>query len=57
LLATFFTVVAAGLLGGAIAADITVVGVVAVVALIAIGFYNGFSSLVDVCELRRDKRP
>ena len=54
MLATILTVVAAGLLGGAIAADITVIGVVAVVALIAIGLYNGFSNLVDVCNLRRD---
>jgi hypothetical protein len=53
-LATVLTVVAAGMLGGAIAADITVVGVVAVVALIVIGLYNGFSNLVDVCNLRRD---
>ena len=54
MLATILTVFAVGLLGGAIAADITVVGVVAVVALIAIGFYNGFSNLIDVCNLRRD---
>jgi hypothetical protein len=53
-LATLLTVVAAGMLGGAIAADITVVGVVAVVALIVIGLYNGFSNLLDVCNLRRD---
>ena len=54
MLATLLTVVAAGLLGGAIATDITVIGVVAVVALIAIGVYNGFSNLFDVCNLRRD---
>ena len=34
---TLLTVVAAGLLGGAIAADITAIGVVAAVALVLIG--------------------
>jgi hypothetical protein len=48
------TVVAAGLLGGGIAADITVVVVVAAVALTLIAIFNGVRHLVSVCELRRD---
>jgi hypothetical protein len=51
------TVAAAGLLGGGIAADVTVMVVVAAVALVALGIYNGVDNLVSVCELRRDKRP
>ena len=39
------TVFAAGLLGGGIAADITVMIVIAAVALVAIGIYNGVRNL------------
>ena len=48
------TVFAAGMLGGGIAADITVIIVIAAVALAAIGIYNGVRNLVSLCELRRD---
>jgi hypothetical protein len=48
------TVFAAGMLGGGIAADITVIIVIAAVALAAIGVYNGVRNLVSLCELRRD---
>ena len=48
------TVFAAGLLGGGIAADITVIVVIAAVALALIGIYNGVRNLVSLCELRRD---
>jgi hypothetical protein len=48
------TVFAAGLLGGGIAADITVIIVIAAVALALIGIYNGVRNLVSLCELRRD---
>ncbi len=48
------TVFAAGLLGGGIAAEITVMIVVAAVALVMIGVVNGFHTLFDVFDLRRD---
>ncbi len=48
------TVFAAGLLGGGIAAEITVMIVVAAIALGVIGVINGFHALFDVCDLRRD---
>jgi hypothetical protein len=48
------TVFAAGLLGGGIAAEITVMIVVAAVALVTIGVVNGFHTLFDVFDLRRD---
>ncbi len=48
------TVFAAGLLGGGIAADITVMVVIAAVVLVVIGIYNGVRNLVSLCELRRD---
>ena len=48
------TVFAAGLLGGGIAADITVMIVVAAIALVVIGVANGFHTLFDVFDLRRD---
>ena len=51
MLATILTVFAAGLLGGGIAADITVIVVVAAVVLVAIGIYNGFRNLVYVLRL------
>jgi hypothetical protein len=53
-IATVLTVVAAALLGGAIAADIAVVVVLAAVALVAIGVYNGVRNYVGLCDLRRD---
>ena len=48
------TVFAAGVLGGGIAADITVIVVIAAVALALIGIYNGVRNLAALCELRRD---
>jgi hypothetical protein len=53
-IATALTVFAAAVLGGAIAADIAVVVVLAAVALAAIGIYNGVRSYVGLCDLRRD---
>jgi hypothetical protein len=51
---TLLTVFAAGLLGGGIAADLTVLIVIAAVALALIGTFNGVRLLVRLCELRRD---
>ena len=48
------TVFAAGDARRGIAADITVIVVIAAVALVAIGIYNGVRNLVSLCELRRD---
>jgi hypothetical protein len=52
--AASLTVFSAAVLGGAIAADITVIVVVAAIALVLIGAYNGLRNLVSLCELRRD---
>jgi hypothetical protein len=52
---TLLTVVSAGLLGGAIAADITVVGVFAAVALVLIGIYSGLGMFADLCDKSRDE--
>ena len=51
---TSLTLFAAGLLGGGVAADITVMIVIAAVALALIGIYNGVRNLASLCELRRD---
>ena len=51
---TLLTVFAAGLLGGGIAADVTVMIVIAAVVLVVVGVMNGFRNLFDVCDLRRD---
>ena len=51
---TCLTVFAAGLLGGGIAADITVLIVIAAVVLAVVGIFNGVRNLVSLCELRRD---
>jgi hypothetical protein len=40
--------------GKTIAADITVMVVIAAVVLVVIGIYNGVRNLVSLCELRRD---
>ena len=53
---TFLTVVAAGLLGGAIAADITAIGVIAAIALVLIGVFSGLRMFADVCDLSKDER-
>jgi hypothetical protein len=44
------TVFAAGLLGGGIAANITVMIVIAAIALVVIGAYNGLRNLLYVCD-------
>ena len=44
------TVAAAGLLGGELATDITVIVVIAAVALIVICAYNGLRGLIYVCD-------
>ena len=48
------TVTAAAVLGGGIAADITVIIVIAAVALAGSAIFNGVRNLVSLCELRRD---
>jgi hypothetical protein len=50
------TVLAAGLLGGGIAAGITAVVVVAAVALVAIAAYNGLRNLLYVCDATRSRK-
>ena len=44
------TVVAAGVLGGGIATDVTVIVVIAAVALIVLCAYNGLRNLLYVCD-------
>ena len=44
------TVFAAGMLGGGIATDITVIVVIAAVALIILCAYNGLRNLIYVCD-------
>jgi hypothetical protein len=51
---TLLTVIAAGLLGGGIATNLTVIVVIAAVALTLIALYNGLRHLISLCELRRD---
>jgi hypothetical protein len=53
---TLLTVVFAGLLGGAIAADITVMGVIGAVALVLIGIHSGLGMFADLCDESRDER-
>jgi hypothetical protein len=53
-IATFLTVLAAGALGGGVAADLTVLIIIAAVALVLLGTINGLRNLVRLCELRRD---
>jgi hypothetical protein len=52
--ATLITVAAVGLLGGGIAADLTVMIVIAAVVLVTVGTVNGVRNLVNVCDLRRE---
>jgi len=47
------TVFAAGLLGGGIAANITVMVVIAAITLVVLGAYNGLRNLLYVCDSRR----
>ena len=49
---TLLTVFSAGVLGGALFADITVIVAIAAVALVLIGAFNGVRNLVHLCELR-----
>lgn len=51
---TGLTLLAAGLMGGGIAADVTVMVVIAAVVLIVVGIFNGVKTLVSLCELRRE---
>ena len=53
---TLLTIVSAGLLGGAIAADITAIVVIAAVALVLLGVYSGLRMFADVCDLSEDRR-
>jgi 4-hydroxybenzoate polyprenyltransferase len=52
---TMLTVAAAGLLGGAIAANVTAIVVIAAVALVLIGIYSGGRIFADLCDLSRDE--
>ena len=45
------------MLGGGIAANITIIVVVAAVALVLIGLFNGLRNLVSLCELRATSSP
>jgi hypothetical protein len=56
MLAASLTVLSAAVLGGAIAADITAVVVLAAVALVLICAYNGLRNFASVCDLGRDER-
>lgn len=47
------TVFAAGALGGGVAAGITVIVVLAAVALVLIAAYNGLRSLLYLCDATR----
>jgi hypothetical protein len=53
---TLLTVFAAGVLGGAIATDITVIVVLAAVALIVIAAYNGVRSLLYLCDATSSRK-
>jgi hypothetical protein len=53
---TLLTVVCAGLLGGAIAADVTAIGVIAAVALVLLGVHSGVGMFADLCDQSRDDR-
>ena len=44
------TVVAAGVLGGGVATDVTVVVVLAAIVLIVLCAYNGLRNLLYVCD-------
>ena len=52
---TLLTVFAAGLLGGGIATDITLMIVIAAVVLILIAAYNGLRNLLYVCDATRSR--
>ena len=54
MVATGLTLLAAGMLGGGIAADITAMVVIAAVLLVLVGIFNGVRTFVALCELRRD---
>ena len=53
---TLLTVFAAGVLGGGIATDITVIVVLAAIALIVIGAYNGLRNLLYLCDATSSRR-
>jgi hypothetical protein len=53
---TLLTVVAAGVLGGAIAANLTVIVVLAVIALIVIAAYNGLRNLLYLCDATSSRK-
>ena len=57
MIATLLTLIAAGVLGGAIAADVTAIEVIGAVALVLIGAYCGLRHFADLCDLSRDQRP
>jgi hypothetical protein len=47
---TLLTVFLAGVLGGGVAANITVIVVLAVIALIVVAAYNGLRNLLYLCD-------
>jgi hypothetical protein len=53
---TLLTVFAAGVLGGGIASDITVVIVLAAIALIVIAAYNGLRTLLYLCDATSSRK-
>ena len=54
MVATFLTVLAAGLLGGGVVANVTALVVIAGAALALIAIFNGVRTFAQLCELRRD---
>ena len=53
---TLLTVVFAGVLGGGIAANITVIVVLAVIALIVVAAYNGLRNLLYLCDATNSRK-
>jgi hypothetical protein len=53
---TLLTVFAAGVLGGGIATDITVIVVLAAIALILIAAYNGLRNLLYFCDATSSRK-
>ena len=53
---TLLTVFAAGLLGGGVATGITVVVVIAAIALAVIAAYNGLRNLLYLCDATSSRK-
>jgi hypothetical protein len=53
---TLLTVFAAGVLGGGVAIDVTVIVVLAAIALILIAAYNGLRNLLYLCDATSSRK-